>query len=245
MAHALTIAFEEVNNFAHTNLELISENPKAIVLSFHGLNGGTRMESEPTDYDRLMAEKGIVFIAPYYGPWSWMNSPAVTLIDAVVEAVIKRFPSLDGAPVISTGGSMGGLSALVYTRYARITPSACAANCPVCDLVFHRTERVDLPRTIYCAFAEEGNTFEEAVEQHSPLHLVASMPDIPYLIVHGDADQSVNKQAHSDRFVKAMREAGRSVAYVEVPGMTHCNFTGHDDARDAYESFIVNHALNQ
>jgi dipeptidyl aminopeptidase/acylaminoacyl peptidase len=47
------------------------------------------------------------------------------------------------------------------------------------------------------------------------------MPDIPYLIVHGDKDTSVAKERHSDRLVAAMRRRKMKVEYIEVPGMGH------------------------
>jgi dipeptidyl aminopeptidase/acylaminoacyl peptidase len=48
---------------------------------------------------------------------------------------------------------------------------------------------------------------------------VAAMPAIPYLVIHGDKDQSVNKEKHSDRFVAEMRKLGRDIEYLEIPGM--------------------------
>ena len=41
------------------------------------------------------------------------------------------------------------------------------------------------------------------------------------LVIHGDADASVNKKIHSDRMVAELRRLGRNVEYVEVPGMGH------------------------
>ena len=128
MTHKLTISFDEISRYAHTNLKALGRTARGIVLSFHGLNGGIKMDDSLSDWDVRLAEQGIVHLAPYDGPWSWMNDPAIALTDALVAAVHTGLPSLIGAPIISTGGSMGGLSALVYARYARITPSACAAT---------------------------------------------------------------------------------------------------------------------
>ena len=49
---------------------------------------------------------------------------------------------------------MGGLCALVWPRYTKRRVVAVAANCPVCDLPFHYTERPDLPRTLRAAFGD-------------------------------------------------------------------------------------------
>ena len=140
---------------------------------------------------------------------------------------------------------MGGLSALIYTLYAEKTPDACAANCPVCDLPYHFTERADLPRTLLCAYMADEDTLEEALVRHSPLDQVRNMPDIPYFLVHGDADLSVNKEKHSDRFVKAMREEGRKITYAEIPGMRHCDFASHPEAETVYVDFLISMAQRQ
>ena len=123
--------------------------------------------------------------------------------------------------------------------YARITPKACFANCPVCDLPFHATERPDLPRTVYLAFAHYECGLEEALQRTSPLHQARKMPKIPYTIIHGDADQAVNKALHSDRFVAAMRAAGHDVTYIEVPGMPHCDFSAAPQVRERWYNSLI------
>lgn len=210
-------------------------NVKQVVLDFHGL-GCTELYNEPSEYASLCGDRGSIYIFPYYGPWSWMNDTAVKLVDAIVEAVYQKYELPAGLPLISTGGSMGGLSALIYTRYARKTPAACAVNCPVCDLLYHSTEREDLPRTIYQAFAHYEEELEGAVRSASPLHQIGAMPFIPYYIVHGDADKAVNKERHSDLFAAAMKAAGHRVEYREVAGMGHCDLPGEE--KNKYWDFI-------
>lgn len=224
-----------LHRFAFTNQDTCAKPIRAVVLEFHGLGFGG-MLGEPSPFFSLCAEKGILAIFPYYGPWSWMNDTAVHYVDDIVDAVFEKYRLDAATPIISTGGSMGGLSALIYSRYAKRTPAACAANCPVCDLPYHFTERDDLPRTLYNAFEHYGCSFEEALESASPLHQVKNMPRIPYYIVHGDADQAVNKQRHSDRFVEAMRKEDHSVVYHEVPGMAHCAMD--EETAKAYQDFI-------
>ena len=130
---------------------------------------------------------------------------------------------------------MGGLSALVYTARAAITPAACVVNCPVCDLPYHYTERPDLPRTLYSAFWHEEGNVDKVLKTGSPLHMVDRMPDVPYFIFHCDADSKVNKEKHSDVFVEAMRKA-HTVTYHVVPGRDHCDLT--DDMRELYKHHI-------
>ena len=71
----------------------------------------------------------------------------------------------------------------VYTRYAAVTPVACVANCPVCDLPYHYTERPDLPRTLYSAFGDsDSETLGDAMKKASPYHL-ALKREMPKMIV--------------------------------------------------------------
>ena len=168
-----------------------------------------------------------------------MNDVAVRTVDEIIDAIFDKYSLDDNTPIISTGGSMGGLSALIYTRYAKRTPAACAANCPVCDLFFHYTERVDLPRTIYHALAHYEMDFEEAKRSISPLHQVENMPDIPYFVVHCTADTAVNKEKHSDIFVEQMRATNHRVEYIAVAGHGHCDLS--PEARAKYEHFIFAH----
>jgi len=156
----------------------------------------------------------------------------------VVDAYIAREGLADDVPVVSTGGSMGGLSALIYTRYARRTPAACFANCPVCDLPYHATERPDLPRTVYLAFAHYECGLAEALRQHSPLHQAANLPRIPYYIVHGTADAAVSKTMHSDRLVERMRAEGFDLTYREIEGMTHCALENFPEEHTAWLNAI-------
>lgn len=211
---------------------------RGIVVDFHGLGGGMEMRDSMST-GVFFAEGGAIYVFPYYGPWSWMNDMAVQYCDSVLNAVIERFHLLPDVPVVATGGSMGGLSALVFARYSRLRVAACAANCPVCDLPHHYTERPDLPRTLHVAFGHYACPFQAALKSASPLHVAASMPRIPYYIVHGDADAAVNKKMHSDRLVAELRRLGYDVTYDEVPGMPHCALPPRNE--DAFRAFILEH----
>ena len=239
MENTLKLTEKNIEMFAFTNRSLIKGDVKAIVLDFHGL-GDTRLRKEASQFEIMCAEENVLTVFPYYGPWSWMNPEAVRFVDAVVDACCKR-DSLDinSVPIISSGGSMGGLSALIYTRYAKITPKACFANCPVCDLVYHATERDDLPRTIYYAFKSCDCGIEQAIINNSPYHQTDKMPDIPYFIIHGTEDTAVNINIHSDRFVEAMRRSGKNVTYHIVDGMSHCDLGSFPEYRMLYLNSII------
>ncbi|MBO5212081.1 MAG: prolyl oligopeptidase family serine peptidase [Clostridia bacterium] len=238
------ITSEKLNFYAYTNEALLENEPKAIVLDFHGL-GMTGMRKEPNEFEIECAKNNILTVFPYYGPWSWMNLTSVKFVDKIVDAVCEKYSlDINSTRIISTGGSMGGHSALNYVRYANITPSACFTNCPVCDFKFHATEREDLPRTVYLAFSDYACGFERAIEMHSAYHIAKEMPDIPYYIVHGTCDSAVNKVAHSDRFVAEMKKYGKDVTYIEVEGMGHCDLDSYPEIKKNYFDAIIKSALS-
>ncbi len=210
--------------FAYTNEDLCDQPWKAVLLDFHGL-GFHDMIYEHTEAARYYARHNVLYVFPYYGPWSWMNQSAVRLVDAILDTIFKKYSLDENVPIISSGGSMGGLSALIYARYAARTPRACAANCPVCDLPYHFTERRDLPRTLYHAFSGYDMPFERALETASPFHQVMNMPRIPYFIAHCTEDQAVAIHRHSDVFVTAMREIDHTIEYLTIAERAHCDLS--------------------
>lgn len=231
------MTYENIRNFAYTNDKLIKGDIRGIVLQFYGLNN-TRMFPADPDEAFEYAEKGVLYVVPYANPWHWMNAQAVRYTDEIIAVLCAHYGlDRDTVKIVSSGGSMGGLSAIVYTAYAAITPTACVANCPVCDLVYHYTERDDLPRTLYSAFFDYDGDLKSALASCSPLHLVPKMPDVPYTIFHCEKDQAVNLEKHSVRFVKAMEEAGKNIRLVRVPYRGHCSLS--PEAALAYRNAIL------
>ncbi len=212
---------ENLARFAYVNEAVCQKPVRGIVLSFFGLNGNL-MFKEDTPEGKYFGQQGILYVVPYYNPWCWMDRQASAYTDEVLDVLFSAYDLSADTPVISTGGSMGGLSSLTYMVYARRTPVGCVSNCPVCDLVYHYTERPDMPRTIYSAFWNEEGTLAEVLPRFSPAHLVDEMPDSEYVIYHCTADKSVNKEKHSDPFVNRMRRAHR-IRYIPVPGRGHCD----------------------
>jgi dipeptidyl aminopeptidase/acylaminoacyl peptidase len=227
--------------FTYLNDNCCQKPIRGIVLDFHGLGGGSQMISQDSGLAQWYGENHLLYLIPYDNPWSWMNDTAVKTVDLILDAVQKYYDLSSSVPIIATGGSMGGLGSLIFTRHSRHFIKACAANCPVCDLLYHMTERPDLPRTIFSAFAHYPYSLEEAAAFSSPLHQAESMPHIPYFIVHGEKDQAVNKAEHSDRFVKKMLALGHTIHYEQVPGMEHCALSGM--AKERYYQFILSQTL--
>ena len=209
-----------IKEVAWVGEEYVRGKIKGVVLSFHGLGGG--LKDGPSIEELEWGRNGGLVVYPYYGPWAWMNRQARAMVDELVDAIYVAHKLPDRTPLICTGGSMGGQASLLYTRYAKRRVSACLANCPVCDMKYHFHERKDLPPTMRHAFLGYAGSLDRLLAEHSPLHQVAAMPDIPYRIIHGGKDKAVSKPHHSDKMVAAMRKRKLDIDYVEVAEMGHC-----------------------
>ena len=218
------IRFETLSSYAYVNVVVCKMPIKGVVLSFFGLNGKNMYQNDTLEGE-FYGSHGLLYVVPYTNPWAWMNSQAVGYTDEILDVLFSHFELPENTPVISTGGSMGGLSALVYCVYAKRTPAACVANCPVCDMEYHFTERPDLPRTIYSALWNTEGTLSDGLRSISPLHLAEKMPKIPYHIFHCGNDHSVNPEHHSEKMVEKMKNLGLSVTYDFVPDRAHCDLT--------------------
>ncbi len=229
------INYENLRSFAYVN-DKICKEIKGIAIDFFGL-GCMNMYSTDTQEGEMLAQEGILLVIPYNNPWAWMNKQAVDYTDEIIDVLFDKYNLPEKTKIVSMGGSMGGQSALVYTRYAKRTPVACIANCPVCDVVFHFTERDDLPRTLYSALWHENSDINDALEKISPLHLANEMPKISYHIFHCDKDRAVNITAHSEKFVNEMRRIGHNVTYDIVNDRDHCQLTY--EAKQKYIQFVI------
>lgn len=228
------ITYDKLRLFAYSNDKICQKPIRGVAISFFGLNG-VKMFDEDTPEAIAMAERGILYVVPYNNPWAWMNSQSVQYTDRIIDVLFEQYGLSNSIPIVSTGSSMGGLAALVYMVKAKRTPVACVANCPVCDLPYHYTERPDLPRTLCSAFWHETCSIDEALKAGSPLHLASSMPDSDYFIFHCGADTRVNKQLHSDVFVAKMQENHRVVYHV-VPDRDHGALT--DEMWEKFYQYI-------
>ena len=234
------ITYEDLRNFAYVNDKIVKMPIKGIVLNFFGL-GCQAMYWDDDKYAKFFAENGILWVVPYNNPWAWMNKQAVDYTDEIIDLLIEKYELPNDIKIVSSGGSMGGYSALLYTMKAKRTPIACVADCPVCDLVYHFTERVDLPRTIYSALYHENCSLDEALEKNSPYHLASKMPKVNYHIFHCDKDSCVNIDKHSRAFVERMEECGHSITFDIVNDKDHCQLT--PEAEEKYLNYCKDEIL--
>ena len=211
----------ELEHYCRTNLAYMEGSVRKILIVFQGLNRHDYIV-QPTDPEELeWAHKGVLTILPYTQPWSWMNEDTVSYMNWLLSEIKTLLKLAEDVPVISTGFSMGGLEALIYPIYASHKIAAVVANSPVCDLVYHFTERPDLPRTLLSAFIGYRDGFEAGLESRSPLHQVARMKRIPYMVISGGMDDQVSEKKHAIPFVEKMKEQQYDICHLSSPGMRH------------------------
>lgn len=231
-----------LRRFAYCNDYAIKGDIKGIVIFFVGL-GGCSMYDNGSDWGEGFAKDNVLFVIPYHNPWAWMNKHTVDFTDEIIDVLFKKHNLPADTPIVSCGGSMGGQGALVYTAYSKRTPRYCVANCPVCDLPYHFTERPDLPRTLYTAFASYEGTLEDALRSASPFHLVDKMPkETKYHLFHCEEDGAVNIDKHARPFVELMQKE-HDLTFYSVPNRTHCDL---DDCHQAlYDKLLIEGATKK
>jgi hypothetical protein len=229
--------YHNLRSFAYVNDTICKKPVKGIVISFFGLGGMTMYDNDFMEGE-FYAEKGIVYVVPYNNPWAWMNNQAVKYTDEIIDVLIEKYNLDDNIPIVSIGESMGGQSALVYTAKAKRTPVACVANCPVCDVVYHFTERNDLPRTLYSSLFNEAGSLEDALKRISPLHLIDKMPKVKYHIFHCDEDMAVNIDAHSKKLIAEFDKRKYDFTFDVIEKRGHCDLTL--EMKRKFAEYVIN-----
>lgn len=241
------INFEDISYYARTNLKYIKGDIKGIIVEFPGLGGssclGGRVEMEVSDneynndYALSLAEEGIAILYMYCGPWSWGNRGVIRMADLVVDAVLKQYSLSSDTPIVSTGGSMGGLGALMYTIDSRQNIVGCMAACPCFDVITAYDATASFPRTFLSAIASYDMPFNEALKKISAIERLDEMPKVPYYIVCNVEDDVFDDEGMA-AFVELMKGKGQDVTFKVLPGTKHGEFTPEETI--SYRAFIRN-----
>ena len=215
--------------YANTNEAFLEGSVRGVVVELPGLGGGSCLGGlmERQDYDtpftRAFAKAGVVVAYMFPGPWSWGNMGETRMTDAVVDALMAKYALPADAPIVVSGGSMGGIGALNYARYSRHRVNAVAAACPCVDVLASFDCHPDFPRTYVSAVAGCDMMLEDALKAISPVEQAAHMPRIPYFIC-SDAEDELFPVAQCDQYVELLRAHGHSVTYERQPGQPHGGF---------------------
>lgn len=231
------ITTANLSEFAFLNTDTLRLPVKAVCVCFHGYTDGTMYSGSPEEA-RILGAHGIAWVFPYYSVWAWMSPSSRLYNEQVLDAVYRKLDLPDSVPLISTGGSMGGLTALLYGIYGKRVPIACAANCPVTDLPLFYQRNPDVRRAIVSAHVEAELPMKAVLPAYSPVHQAKQLPDIPYYCVFGELDGAVDEE-YVSAFEQAMTAARRRITVCRQPGMQHCDLASHRGAFDAYYDFII------
>ncbi len=215
------INIKNIRQFAYENSHLIKGEIKGVIFEFVGLyTQNYYIDEEPSAAFRF-AEKGLLYVIPYYDPWAWMNRRTVSFCRLIFKVITEGF-SLENLPFVVCGASMGGMGAMIFSIEGEKSPVACVTNCPVCDLNYHYIEHDDMPRTIYQACYEEGRDLQESIAFSSPIARIAELPKIKYSLFQCMDDEDVHPYAHSEKLVPKMKSSGYDIDYIKVPNGGHC-----------------------
>jgi len=220
---------QTITSYANTNEAFLEGKVCGIVLEFPGLGGGSCFGGsvERGTYDspetRAFAKNGIVVAYMFPGPWSWGSKAAIRMADAVVDAIIEKYELPADAPVVVSGGSMGGMGSLNCARYSRHNIVAVAAACPCVDVLDRFNCNPDFPRTYISAVAGYDMPLEDALKTISPIEFAADMPHVPYFIA-SDAEDDLFPEEQCDHYVDVLRGYGYDVTYHRQPGIGHGGF---------------------
>jgi acetyl esterase/lipase len=229
--------------------------PRPAVVFFHG--GGLVMGEPLWDGEgaKWLAERGYVtFMAGYrlYDQVSRANPWPTQLDDAQrairwVRAHADEFnvdPERVCALGYSAGGYLVGLLGTLDTRDDSDPDLAGFASRPDCVVMGAGDGDLTVPYPEqYIADVMAGwlgGTIDEASEvweAASPAHNIdADTP--PFLVIHGTDDEYTPVQM-SHNFVDAMREAGREVEYLELPGRHEEVYLDNPEFWPAVERFLL------
>ena len=94
------INYENLRNFAYSNDKLVKGDIKGIVLEFCGLGNMTMHNVDPGDAIEY-AEKGIIYVVPYYNPWCWMNQQTVAYVDEIIAVICEKYHLDETVKIVS------------------------------------------------------------------------------------------------------------------------------------------------
>lgn len=161
--------------------------------------------------------------------------------------VVRAQPQVDRARIAALGFSQGGIYSLLMAEHAPDVRTV-VAYYPVTDFrKWFDTERSDWGfrvafRVIQWYFRRESGAttdaeFEEMLRQASAMTYVDSLR-APVLLIHGADDTSASVE-ESQRLERALRERGREVELIVVPGVGHVfNFKDPETARHTWDATL-------
>lgn len=231
-----TITRENYKNLCYTSHNIIKGEIKGVVTDFHGF-GQMSMKNGEDKHDKYLAEKGILVVFPFYGPFAWANDGCMEFCEKIIDLTYEIYNIPETVPFVINGESMGGMTAINFAAYTKRKAVAVSLNSPVCDLKTLTESRIDILRALCDAYAYEGRGYEDAMKAHSPIEMVDRMPKVPFYFVQGGEDLEFPGEQHSGVMTELMKAKGYDVRYEFVPEMEHCHIP--KGAYERYFDFII------
>ena len=236
---------ETLRFYCNTNeIYLDGKKPRGIVIEFPGLGGSSCLGGNiargnyETDYAKKLADEGLILVYTFPGPWSWMNKGAVRISDLVIDAVMEKYGLSQDCPIVATGGSMGGLGAIIFCADTRHKISACAAACPCYDALRFFGANDDFPRTFISAIAGYDMSFEDGLAAISPAHRMDELAKIPYLILCDELDECFEAEGMKV-FAEELRKKVGDVEFLFEAQKEHGGFIPED--REYFTEYVIAH----
>lgn len=226
-----------LSDYAFLNEDTLVYPLRGICIDFHGYTDATMFEKSNAAA-KILGEQGIAWVFPYYSVWAWMSPGSQEFNEQVLDAVYQKLGADETIPLVVSGGSMGGLTALNYLIYGKRKAIGCAVNCPVTDLNRIFTDIPSMRRAILSAHIEKDMELDEALKLHSPVQFADRLPDIPYFCVFGEKDEYF-LNIHMPPLVEKFRQYDVNFKQLVQPGMNHCDLENHPEAHKAFCDFIV------
>lgn len=224
-------------DYAFINEDTLVYPLRAICVCFHGYTDAT-MYKESTETAKILGKAGIAWVFPYYSVWAWMSKSSREFNEQVIDAAYERLSADESIPLIVSGGSMGGLTALNYLVYGKRSAIGCAVNCAVTDMEKIFSDRPDFRRAILSAHIEEDGELAVVLRKYSPAALCDKLPKIPYYFVYGESDVYFTEN-HMPPLIEIMEKENFSYKLCVKKGMKHCDIESHPDALMKYCNFII------
>jgi len=213
---------------------------------------GGEVASDMKGVARDLARHGYLAVAVDYrrlldgeyrrNTFAWRErSDATAAID-----IVRAEPQVDRERIAALGFSQGGIYSLLMAAHAPDV-KAVVAYYPVTDFrAWFDTERDFISRQVFRVIewhfrresgAKSDAEFEEMLRLASPMTHVDSIR-APVLLVHGAEDTSAPVE-ESRRLERALKERGRDVQLIVVPGAKHVfNFRNAEQGRRAWDATL-------
>ena len=204
---------------------------KKLAVEFPGFDGNSCLSGNfnnaelSNGFAKALGDADILLIYVFTGPWNWMRDVSVRTVDDIIASVMEKYGLSKDIPIVLTGGSMGGLGALMYATGGKYKAISCAVSCPVCDLFAVSKFSHFFAASVYFACAHYDCEYSSAVRSLSPLYRVSDFPKIRYFILWCDSDDVILPNENAIPLIDKMTAAGLDVETLKLEGRGHCDHT--------------------